>query len=265
VAPTPAPSYTPTPRADLPFVHGYPVADWLNREYRKAKTVRAVRKQFVEDSSIELHNFLRKDVYDALTTALAEEAEERWLRVGPRNHCSYATHTEEKQTASEEKKSLLTQVRAFFQSAEFGCFLTEITGVGLASGSCELRRFSAGDYTLAYDLHPEWKRAGLDVTLCCLPVDAGRQWTTAHGGTIHYIAKGEEEELLSVYPRVNVLSVVYRNDPGALPFVKYVNNRAPCPRYDVSCIMRFDAMDEDEDEDEEEDEPDTQKDVKKQN
>ena len=44
------------------------------------------------------------------------------------------------------------------------------------------------------------------------------------GGQTVYIARGEDEELVTVMPEENTLSLVYR-DRESLKFIKYVNSR----------------------------------------
>jgi len=134
-----------------------------------------------------------------------------------------------------------------------------------SEGRVESRKFASGDYTLAFDNDPEIKQPGLDVNFCVLPPKT--KWNNSYGGTIHYMNEGEEEELLTVEPMENTLSIVFRGDAGVIRFVKYVNCEAPCPRYDLSAVYHVvdedeDSVDstgstdeEDEDEDEDSDEP----------
>ena len=48
------------------------------------------------------------------------------------------------------------------------------------------------------------------------------EWET--GGQSVYIARGEDEELVTVFPEENTLSLVYR-DKDSLKFIKYVNSK----------------------------------------
>ena len=257
VAPTPLPPYLtplPTEVALSPTdskISGTPLLDeWIQREYRKPRTLKAIQKQFENDSSIELHHFLKKDKYQTLVRSL--QAVEFGTQ-GPRNRCHYGLLDTDAKLPENSDPALLAahafcaSHRNFLLSEEFAGFLTQLTGVTPLRGSCEVRRFGAGDYTLCHDLHQEWNNAGLDLTFCCLPPAAAKGFTTTHGGTVHYIIKGEEEELLSVYPRVNCLSLVFRASPGALSFVKYVNQQAPCPRFDFNVVYRVPEDSDDED------------------
>jgi len=50
-------------------------------------------------------------------------------------------------------------------------------------------------------------------------------WSDVMGGQSSYIARGEDEELITVEPEDNSLSLVYR-DKESLRFVKYVSEQA---------------------------------------
>ena len=50
-------------------------------------------------------------------------------------------------------------------------------------------------------------------------------WSIECGGYSSYIAKGEDEELLTSSPESNTLALVYK-DKETLRFVKYVNDEA---------------------------------------
>ncbi|XP_075017320.1 prolyl 3-hydroxylase OGFOD1 [Calonectris borealis] len=53
----------------------------------------------------------------------------------------------------------------------------------------------------------------------------GTYWDPEYGGFTSYIAKGEDEELLTVNPEDNCLALVYR-DKETMKFVKYINHRS---------------------------------------
>uniref|UniRef100_G3TIM7 Prolyl 3-hydroxylase OGFOD1 n=1 Tax=Loxodonta africana TaxID=9785 RepID=G3TIM7_LOXAF len=83
----------------------------------------------------------------------------------------------------------------------------------------ELRRWKTGHYTLIHDnSKPEF---ALDLLLYC----GCEGWEPGYGGFTSYIAKGEDEELLTVNPENNSLALVYR-DRETLKFVKYINHRS---------------------------------------
>ncbi|XP_077842190.1 prolyl 3-hydroxylase OGFOD1 isoform X3 [Macaca mulatta] len=83
----------------------------------------------------------------------------------------------------------------------------------------ELRRWKTGHYTLIHD-HSKAEFA-LDLILYC----GCEGWEPEYGGFTSYIAKGEDEELLTVNPENNSLALVYR-DRETLKFVKHINHRS---------------------------------------
>ncbi|NWR34656.1 OGFD1 hydroxylase, partial [Tachuris rubrigastra] len=83
----------------------------------------------------------------------------------------------------------------------------------------ELRRWTHGHYTLVHDTQAT--EFALDLLFFCGCED----WDPEYGGFTSYIAKGEDEELLTVNPEDNCLALVYR-DKETLKFVKYINHRS---------------------------------------
>lgn len=93
---------------------------------------------------------------------------------------------------------------------------------GPAAVCCvRIQQWQPGDYTLISDTDPEIGEYALDavVYFCC------DDWCPAYGGSTVYIAKDEDEELLSVSPSSNCLTLVYR-DRDTLRFTKYLNHSA---------------------------------------
>ncbi|XP_074641970.1 prolyl 3-hydroxylase OGFOD1-like [Tubulanus polymorphus] len=84
----------------------------------------------------------------------------------------------------------------------------------------ETRRWKQGCYTLVHDTDQEAAEYALDLILYlnC------KSWNDEAGGFTSYIAKGEDEELLTVNPAENSLALVYR-DKHTLKFVKHINNQ----------------------------------------
>ncbi|TFK00114.1 plasma protease C1 inhibitor [Platysternon megacephalum] len=83
----------------------------------------------------------------------------------------------------------------------------------------ELRHWTNGHYTLVHDT--QITEFALDLLFFCGCED----WDAEYGGFTSYIAKGEDEELLTVNPENNCLALIYR-DKETLKFVKYVNHRS---------------------------------------
>uniref|UniRef100_A0A8D2DZG1 2-oxoglutarate and iron dependent oxygenase domain containing 1 n=1 Tax=Sciurus vulgaris TaxID=55149 RepID=A0A8D2DZG1_SCIVU len=83
----------------------------------------------------------------------------------------------------------------------------------------ELRRWKTGHYTLIHDNSKT--EFALDLLFYC----GCEGWEPEYGGFTSYIAKGEDEELLTVNPENNSLALVYR-DRETLKFVKHINHRS---------------------------------------
>ena len=64
-------------------------------------------------------------------------------------------------------------------------------------------------------------------------------WLPEYGGFTSYIAREEDEELLTVHPAPNALALVFR-DRETLKFLKYINYRAndrDCPFFFTASMM----------------------------
>eukprot|EP00057_Strongylocentrotus_purpuratus_P006540 XP_011661014.1 PREDICTED: prolyl 3-hydroxylase OGFOD1 isoform X1 [Strongylocentrotus purpuratus] len=83
----------------------------------------------------------------------------------------------------------------------------------------EVRKWTHGCYTLLHDTDTEGSEFALDASVFFNTHGVSQ----ATGGFVSYIAKGEDEELLSVLPEENSLSLVYR-DKETLKFVKHINH-----------------------------------------
>jgi len=227
----------PLPPFHTPTESKIDLDNWIGREYRKLSTIGKVKKKFVQESSIELHEFLRRDKYDALFKELSEQ---KWLTVGPPNKIHYS------RLDTLTGESNLAEFQKFLISQEFSEFIASITGLSPTTVNMETRRFQHRDYTLGHDHDPEIEKSGLDVTFCLVPVRS--KWTTTMGGSTHYLVAGENEELVTVFPRENALSLVYRTGGGIVRFVKYLNHNVPGPRYDFNLVYRVEEEGDDDDE-----------------
>ncbi|XP_008947209.1 PREDICTED: prolyl 3-hydroxylase OGFOD1, partial [Merops nubicus] len=92
-------------------------------------------------------------------------------------------------------------------------------GSGTPMCAGELRRWTHGHYTLVHDTQAT--EFALDLLFFC----GSEDWDPEYGGFTSYIAKGEDEELLTVNPEANCLALVYR-DKETMKFVKYINHRS---------------------------------------
>lgn len=197
--------------------------------------------------------------------------------------------------------AFLSSLHAFLRSSTFGAYLARLTGLEFLQVAGSVRRFGRGCYTLAHSESEERFAEGVDVFFTMLqnPAPAATKaagigkkgkasaasgssgkWDAAvMGGSVHYIEEGEVEELMSLEPSPNTLSIVYRagipegvdreearkaGKGGVIKFVKFVNHRANQNRFDVELTFRItptvaDDDDEEEEEDIEEEEEEEEK------
>ena len=214
---------------DLEEEHFYA---WINPAYLDPETQGDIQTQFEENSEISLSQFLTAELYSQVSQALAGQAN-AWRREGPADRRCY-------QVLDGEVDTLSACIR-FFSSEAFFLLLSNLTGLRLhqlapadsedeeAGGQekvynprCrgQFSRWSPGSYTLIRDDDQEQAEFALDLRMFFnVP-----SWAPEIGGQTSYIARGEDEELVTVEPEENTLSLVYR-DKESLKFVKYVNSR----------------------------------------
>jgi len=207
---------------------------WINPTYLDPETQGEIQSQFEENSEISLAQFLVGEQYSRISEALAG-ADNSWSREGPadRRWCQVLTG---------DLSHSLTAALRFFSSEPFFLLLSNLTGLrlhhlapedsedeaGEAGGEkvfnprCrgQFSRWSPGTYTLIRDDDQEQAEFALDLRMFFnVP-----GWSPEMGGQTSYIARGEDEELVTVEPEENTLSLVYR-DKESLKFVKFVNSR----------------------------------------
>ncbi|KAK3584960.1 hypothetical protein CHS0354_009649 [Potamilus streckersoni] len=245
---------------------------WINPAYLSPDAQGEIQEKFETDSEIELQEFLQTDKYEALINAVRESSI-KWCKKGPANKRMY--YQGEEGSFAEVLKVFLDLLRS---DAMF-LLLSNLTGLKLhelaasdgeddeiaensnkkskepaqresgvvnsttkesekactACCRCEVRQWSHGNYTLVHDEDSEESDYALDLIFYL----GGEGWEMEYGGSTSYIAKGEDEELLTVCPSPNSLALIYR-DKDSLKFVKHVNNRIwqmPGSQfYDVSAV-----------------------------
>ncbi|XP_063801510.1 prolyl 3-hydroxylase OGFOD1 isoform X2 [Pseudophryne corroboree] len=231
--------------------------EWINPLYLTQED--QIQKKFEDESEILLKDFLKEEKFSAVCAALEAQTIE-WELLGPPNRRCYKTATGELPDAVTGCMELLRS-EAFFlllsnltglklhslapnneesdeeegssqsnanTSAQGGAVGVEKSGPGAEAGSdrvpmCsgELRHWEHGHYKMIHDHDPEQEEFALDLQLFCGCGD----WDMDYGGFTSYIAKEEDEELLTVYPEDNCLALVYR-DKETMRFVKHVNHRS---------------------------------------
>ncbi|KAI8319152.1 hypothetical protein GQ54DRAFT_299567 [Martensiomyces pterosporus] len=215
-------------------------AKWISADYLKASVQEQVQNTFLEQSSVELRDFLRADVYEKITSELNSEYWAKAKLQGPAHVRQYL----EADTSSAAAPTV-GEVAKFLRSTCFARLLASLTSLDLVGGSQEVRKFEHGHYTLIHDqaLEPN----GLDAILSLLPKrkdksGEGDNWNESWGGATHYIA--DKDELLRIYPEINSLSLVLR-DEGTLRFVKYLNHMAEDMRQEISMVYTEEMSSED--------------------
>ncbi|KAJ2556348.1 putative component of NuA3 histone acetyltransferase complex [Coemansia sp. RSA 1933] len=215
---------------------------WINADYTSAKTIDRIQDVFLSESSVELREFLRADIFDK---CIAELNDGFWATCsalpGPAHVAKYL-----RANVAEKDAPVLHELLAFLRSPTFTRFLSGVTSLEFTGVSQEVRQFKHGDYTLVHDQVVE--PFGVDVVLSLVPKPedgTNVQWEEElWGGATHYIA--DKDELLRISPDSNSFSLVLR-DEGTLRFVKYVNHMAKAVRQDISMVFVEGSRDNNDD------------------
>jgi len=206
----------------------------INPLYLSKDSMEAINKTFLENSALELKDFLRDDVYQAILKQLDAYLKERQKRVGPANRRNYQRIplVAQEMDTFKEKESLHSLLR-LLTSVPFANFLETLTGIKPSHYYGEARNFEHGDYTLIHDdaLEP----VGLDFVLFFLD----QTWKEDWGGQLVYMDR--DSVLQTTLPSANSLLLTYR-DEGVMRFVKYVNHYAEnASRKDISFVYMEDS------------------------
>ena len=259
---------------------------WINPVYLDPKTASTVCARFEKDSSVQLQGFLRNDrlaaVREELLAADAASglgrggrgdpkvAGDGWELVGPPHMQRYARASV---TGGARTGVLQTLRDELFRSTSFARLLERLTGGHLTEHRVQARRFRPGlDYTVGHHgLLEDVER--LDATLCFVDdtdaadadlwasgdvggfecfIAAEDEGEAAAAAEVYANAGAEENDLLSVNPVANTLSLVLR-DQGTMSFVKYVAASAPSSRFDIAAAFGIEYDDDDDDNDDDDD------------
>ncbi|KAJ2583251.1 putative component of NuA3 histone acetyltransferase complex [Coemansia sp. RSA 1836] len=222
-------------------------AKWISADYLGQKTQDQIQDSFLNQSSVELRQFLVPAIFDKVIEEFSRLSADDLVLLGPPHLRRYLQATTI--TAATESTRVLYALMEFLRSASFARLITALTSIDVTAVSQQLRRFDRGHYTLIHDQVPE--PFGLDVTLSLQPKEQHIEWDgDLWGGATHYIA--DKDELLRITPESNSLSLVLR-DEGTLRFVKYLNHMAPVSRQEVAMVFTI-APSESEDDDNNDDE-----------
>ncbi|CAG8615875.1 7540_t:CDS:2, partial [Acaulospora morrowiae] len=198
------------PRLDQFFHHQYPsINDLVNPSYLTEQGKKNILKTLRQEASIELQQFLKIEVYEKLMDSL-NRVEWDENPMGPPFIRKYRLIDNEKCITPQPFYQF---IHDFLTSTAFTAYLSEITRYEVTSLSSEIRQFLPGDYTLLHDQALD--REGLDIVLHCIEeknkeTGEEEEWNTEWQGGTHYVAR--EEELLTLWPKKNTLSIVVRDE-----------------------------------------------------
>ncbi|XP_063293375.1 prolyl 3-hydroxylase OGFOD1 [Pelobates fuscus] len=252
----PQPFLDPLPLRSPHIPHDHEILyEWVNPVYLSVDAQSQIQEEFEERSEMLLKNFLQEEKFNEVCVVLATQSVE-WEQCGPPNRRCY-------QRARGDLPNAISSCMELLKSEAFFLLLSNLTGLSLHflstnsddsegegpsqnnqsvseddSGaeqsrteqrqsekvplcSGELRHWTHGHYTLIHDHDPERHEFALDLLLFC----GCKDWKEEYGGFTSYIAKEEDEELLTVYPENNCLALVYR-DKETMKFVKHINHKS---------------------------------------
>ncbi|CAJ0577872.1 unnamed protein product, partial [Mesorhabditis spiculigera] len=185
-----------------------------------------VYKLFAENSEVLLPDFFETSRYSKLLKLLDQIDFEQ---VGPPNkrhvfrlpdHCDVG--------------GSLGKLVTWLKSKEAAKLFEKLTSCSLSDSqmSLQISRIEKGCYSVAGDEDAE--QAERDGHVLDINLFLGREdYPTKVGGSISYVAKNEEEELIHITPKMNSAALALK-DPEVYSFLKYVTHKAPGPFYLVN-------------------------------
>lgn len=119
---------------------------------------------------------------------------------------------------TDKEDGVLLELKNFFKSLPFVKFLSEITGLEIASTvRGEYRKWEKQCYTLVQDCEDQINSSGVDLLFGVHKGNTGwplnllvseAEWISEHGGFTTYL--DETTELLTLMPHENTLALVFR-------------------------------------------------------
>ncbi|KDQ21123.1 hypothetical protein BOTBODRAFT_169773 [Botryobasidium botryosum FD-172 SS1] len=221
----------PLPGTPLSDAHIAELKLYLNPVYLKTHILGGLASRFADESSVELHTFLRDELADELEAGLRERdaldglgakrgfiiskhdaglGEGRWDVKGPphkHRYCVLSPPSGDPPSTRTPEMILRELKEKLFPSDAFRAWLASVTSLLPLSQTTEVRRFRPGlDYTLAT---AEQSESRLDVVLDLTPGEGPEEgveigWESgAWGGWECYMAPHEGEEDPAVYRSSN--------------------------------------------------------------
>lgn len=239
------------PRSSIVDLAEKTIRKWINPTYLEDSTQLQIKEEFKDLSEISLSQFLNENCYLEVARALKDCETIEWKSFGPANIACYAL------ASISSLPSSLKELNDLFHSEAMFLILSNMTGLKLhelvteesdsddddddqdgQNGKrfdpyCrgEIRKWSKKCYTLINDNSLEAREGcAIDVMLF---FNCDEEINRDEGGFVSYIAKNEDEELLTIEPQSNCLNIVYR-DEKCLRFVKYINDAFQDEFHDMS-------------------------------
>ncbi|XP_072236590.1 prolyl 3-hydroxylase OGFOD1 [Leuresthes tenuis] len=233
--------------------------EWVNPLYLDISYQEQIQVEFEDSSEIQLKDFLREEKFREVSEAL-RLAQIQWIKRDPPNkrcyevaslgslppcvsvcwellhseafflllsnftglHLHYLCPADDEDESKEKEEEQQEDQEAAGSSTTASDANTNTEKDPSTPVCCgEVRRWSAGSYTLLHDAEAARAEYALDLVLPFGCTD----WQSEFGGFTCYVANEEDEELLTVYPEDNSLALVYR-DKETLKFVKHVNHKS---------------------------------------
>ncbi|XP_065076376.1 prolyl 3-hydroxylase sudestada1-like isoform X3 [Ochlerotatus camptorhynchus] len=208
---------------------GMQLPEWINNVFLIDEVKYNVQKKVEMFSEISLGEFLNPDIFDVMAETLRTSTDLRWVIKGPAHLRKY-----EILDFSTVKSGPLSDLYKLFTSRDIFRLLHEYTELDLAgpkakSPTCaiELQRWQKSCYTVIGD-PTSYSDCTLDVLLYLnAQENVGVVTYLVPDGEQHPSSNSEEPDeadpvLLTVYPKDNVLNLVYRAE-GTTKFTKYVS------------------------------------------
>lgn len=221
----------------------YRIEEWISEKYLVPDTMGDIQVQFEDTSEIQLEDILNPKKYEKILECLENS---KFEKRGP-FHRKKTLELAEQEMFDD---SPLGELMKFLTSDHFFLLLSNWTGLKLhpeapvddeddeeededeveptgGSYRCQVRKWEMGNYTLLHDADT-YERGSLDMFMYFFSESSAEisvdGWDIRKGGAVSYITKGEDEELLTVCPKANTLSLVFR-DASTLRFSNYLNKK----------------------------------------
>lgn len=212
------------PKFIQPSTEEFNIEDWVEKYYLEDEFKYNIQKHIEETSEASLENFLKHNIFKIIENELKQNDKLIWKIQGPANHKKYESLQLSKLDGP------IKDAVTFFSSQEMCKLLFEYTQLDLYGSNAvtptltlEIQRWCGGSYTILGDLNNE-ENSILDLVLY---LNASNQV-----GVINYLVPDLEEQhkhmeeesvLLTLFPKNNVLNLVYRSSDTS-KFTKYVSN-----------------------------------------